>query len=111
MRRHQPLRQAARLQHFATVFLPVSSERSAFIIDSLKVRPMAITRRLLHLRAQASSARGTFQTATWEFLSPRNLWWAQNRPALARDVVLDFVQRIADGQPRGDLRNGEACRF
>ena len=92
---------------------PISSERMALPRLSLNVRPMAMTSPTrLHLRAElAVGARELLEREARHLhddVVDRRLEAGRR---LARDVVLDLVERVADGELRRDLRDREARRL
>ena len=93
--------------------LPISSERIAFCSDSLKVRPIAIAsptdficgpRTSLGLR---ELLEGEARDLGDDVVDGR----LEAGRRLARDVVPDLVERVADGELGGDLGDREAGRL
>ena len=76
----------------------------------LKVRPMAITSPTLFICVPSTgSAPGNFSNCQRGIFDDDVIdGRLETGGRLARDVVLDFVQAIADGELRGDLGDGES---
>ena len=88
---------------------PISSERSALRALSLNVRPMAITSPTDFICVvSVASASGNFSKAKRGILVThvvdRRLEAGRR---LARDVVRELVERVADGELGGDLGDGK----
>ena len=110
----RPHRSAAALSSGLRPSSPVSSPRSAFCSDSWKVRPMAITSPdRLHLRRQAVvRGRELLEREARDLghhVVDRRLEGGRRRPA--GDVVLQLIERVADGELGGDLGDREAGRL
>ena len=90
--------------------LPVSRLRMPLPSACLKVRPMAITSPTHFICVPSTgSAPGNFSNCQRGNLDDHVIdGRLEAGRRLARDVVLDFVQAIADGELRGDLRDGES---
>ncbi len=114
--RAQPLAQLRRRWRPARgskPWLPISSERIAFCSDSLKVRPIAIASPTDFICGPSVSLglrellEGEARDLGDDVVDRR----LEAGRRLARDVVADLVERVADGELGGDLGDREAGRL